>query len=515
MSATLLAAIVAAGGPAAGDPQDWQHFRSFGGRTALGTITTLAADARYVYAFSASGGARYDRLRDQWDFNYPLQTPSFAADFTVLDPFEGNIYFVAGSRLYPYHPLSGIWYSAIEFPGTVRQLAFEAAAIAARTDRGICLCDRWSSAVTASSRPAASFAWANGADPQQARSDPQLRALLPSTMMDRWALPHPLTAVVFEPATQYLWAAYAGMGLWRYDQLTRQGTQVTKGFLASGDVLALWGRGPQVGLAGQGGITLFDQRTGQWQQLDLLFNLDLARFTIRALAFDDKDLFIGTGGGIVAVARGDDYARTIGEFEGLPGDAVNCLSLSGDSLWVGTDNGPALYLRSVKRAEHRWRQLGSVTVNGIAQDQRSVYLATNRGAFIIDKADSMALRRFDDSAPFEIWLELCGVAVDDSMVWWLAPDGLAGLQRRTGAWQFWSRTGQYNAGQSLALAVDSQQVWIGTDAGLAQFDKQAQAWHTYHQGDGLLDEAVLAVWSAGGYVWCGGRNGASRFHWQK
>ncbi|HTY09203.1 MAG TPA: hypothetical protein VMF29_08560 [Candidatus Edwardsbacteria bacterium] len=514
----LCAAVLAcwaAAGTASADLQDWQHFRSFGGRTALGTIRTLAADARYVYAFSASGGARYDKLRDQWDFDFPLQSPSFAADFTVLDPFENNIYFVAGQKLYPYHPISGIWYTAIEFPGAIRQLAFEAKSIAARTDRGIFLCDRWNSAVTPSARPEASFTWANGTDPQLVRNDPQLRFLLPSTMMDRWALLHPLTAVAFEPATEYIWAAYAGMGLWRYDRVSRQGLQVTKGFLASADVLALYGRGSQLGLAGQGGITMFDQRSGQWQQLDLLFNLDLATVAIRALAFDDQDLFVGTGGGVVAVAQGDDYARTITEFDGLPDERVNCLSLSGDSLWVGTDNGPALYLRGAKRAVNRWHQLSSVIVNAIAQDARSVYLATSRGAFIIDKADSMELRRYDDAAPIEVWWELRGVAADDSMVWWLAPDGLAGRNQRSGEWRFWSRTGQYAAGQSLALATDSQYVWVGSDAGLAQYDKRANAWRTYHQGDGLLDEAVLAVWSAGGYVWCGGRNGASRFHWQR
>ena len=145
----------------------------------------------------------------------------------------------------------------------------------------------------------------------------------------------------------------------------------------------------------------------------------------------------------------------------------------------------------------------------------AAYLATNRGAFMIDRRDSMPLRRFDDGAPFELQLELRGAAADDSTVWWLAPDGLLALRLRDGSWQRWSRHGDYAAGQSLSLAVDSQNVWIGTDAGLARYDKRGRFWHTYHQGDGLLDEAVLAVWSAGGYVWCGGRNGASRFQWRK
>ncbi|MDI6741040.1 MAG: hypothetical protein QME74_11850 [Candidatus Edwardsbacteria bacterium] len=496
-------------------PEDWQHFRSFGGRTALGEITMLAADPRYVYAFTATGGARYDKLKEKWDFTYPLQTPGFAADFTALDPYTGDIYFVAGSRLHPFHPLSGIWYTAIEFPAAVRQIAFEGRAIAARTDRGIYLCDRWNSAISQTNRTAGSFNWINAAALDQVRSDGRLGFLMPYSLMDRWAILHPLTALAFEPATQYVWAAYAGMGLWKYDRMTRLGVQVTKGFLASQNVIAFYGNGTQIGLAGQGGVTLFDEEKGQWQQLDRLFNLDLAVRQIRDLAFDDREIFIGTDDGIVALATNDDFARTITGFDGLPDNIVNCLALAGDSLWAGTDQGVALYRRSAKSAEDHWPELRFVICNGIACGGGRAYLATSRGGFFIDFRDSMKLKRFSDNAPFELWQELRAVVADDSMVWWLAPDGLAGLNQKTQGWRHYTRTGHYAAGQGLALAVDSQNVWIGTDAGLARFDKASRSWRTYRQSDGLLDEAVLAVWSKNGYVWAGGKSGASRFKWKK
>jgi len=495
--------------------EDWQHFRSFGGRTPLGEITALAADARYVYAFTASGGARYDKLREKWDFSYPLQTPVFTADFIALDRYNGDIYFVSGSRLHPFHPLSGIWYTPVEFPAPIRQLAFEDRVIAARTDRAIYLCDRWNSAITGSDRGAASFAWVNGGSLDRIRGDDRLGFLWPYSVQDRWAILHPITALAFEPATQYVWAAYAGLGLWKYDQMTRSGVQITKGFLASANVIAAHGSGTRIGLAGQGGVTLYDEDSGQWQQLDRLFNLDLAGREIRTLAFDSAEIFIGTGDGIVALAADDDFARSITRFDGLPDSRIDCLALAGDSLWVGTDEGIALYRRAVGSVVRDWPGLRHVIVNGIACGRGRVYVATSRGAFFIDTADSMRLGRFPLEGPAQLRSELRAVVADDSLVWWLAPEGLLGLNTATGEWQRHERSGNYAAGQGLALAADSRNVWLGTDAGLACFDKASGIWQTYHAGDGLLDETVTAVWSANGYVWAGGKNGASRFHWKK
>lgn len=501
--------------PAAAGTEDWQHFRSFGGRTPLGRITSLAADARYVYAFAASGGARYDRLKQSWDFSHPLQTPGFAADFSVLDRYTGDIYFVAGARLHPYHPVSGIWYPAVDFPAPIRQLAFEDRAIAARTDRGIYLCDRWNSVVTASGRAASSFDWANGADPAAVRGDGRLAFLWPYALRDRWAISHPLTALAFEPATGHVWAAYDGLGLWRYDLMTQTGVQVTSGFLASENVIACAGQGGRVGLAGRGGVTIYDEARGQWLQLDRLFNLDLAGRQIRALAFDDREVFIGTRDGIVALDSNDDFARTIGRYEGLPDDRINCLTIAGDSLWVGTDEGLALYRRGTRSVVRNWTELRHVVVNGVACGGGRAFVATNRGAFVIDLADSMRLSRFPPAEYAELRDELRAVAADDSTAWWLAPEGLLGLDLATGAWRRHPRAGSYAAGQGLALAADGRNVWLGTDAGLARLEKASGVWRTYHAGDGLLDEAVPAVWSQDGYVWCGGANGASRYRWAR
>ncbi len=510
-----LALCAADARPAAAGAGDWQHYRSFGGRTPLGRITSLAADARYVYAFTATGGARYDKLKDEWDFSFPRQTPAFAADFTAHDRYTGDIYFVAGSRLHPFSPRSGIWYPAIAFPAAVRQLAFEDRSIAARTDRGIYLCDRWNSAVTASERDPSSFAWVNAGGLDWARNDGRLSFLWPYSLQDRWALVHPLSALAFEPATEYVWAAYDGMGLWRYDLLTRRGEQVTRGFLASQDVIAAWGDGSRVGLAGRGGVTLYDEAGGQWQQLDRLFNLDLATREIRALAFDRSDILIGTGDGLVALRSGDDFARVLTRFDGLPDSRVNCLALSGDSLWVGTGGGLALCRRPYGRAARTWNELRRVIVNGIATAGGNVYLATNRGAFWLDGRDSLKPRRFPAEDPAELRQELRAVAADGDAVWWLAPEALLRLDPASGGWRRLPRAGGYAAGQGLALAADTANVWVGTDAGLARYDKAADAWRTYHAGDGLLDEAVPAVWSQGGHVWCGGASGASRFQWDK
>jgi ligand-binding sensor domain-containing protein len=281
--------------------------------------------------------------------------------------------------------------------------------------------------------------------------------------------------------------------------------------LASAGVDAMAAFDSSLALAGPGGITLVGAGGESWQQIDRMFNANLAEYSILALAFDDHDVFAGTDRGILAFQRGDDFVQNITTYDGLPYDRINCLLLEGDSLWAGTDAGLGLYQRSIKTTTSLWPQLENHKISGIGADVRYVYLATDRGAVRLDRRDSLRPRRFTDPAPALLDEQMAAVISEDTITWWLGRDFLLAGNKNDGSYRPFLRSGNYSAGQGLCLATDSGNVWIGTDNGLVRFVKSRNQFLVYHAADGLLDEQVWSVYSLNGCLWAGGPTGVSRF----
>ncbi len=505
----LLAAQTLLAGPA-----DWEHFQAFGGRTSAGEVKTLLADARYLYAFTAQGGLRYDRLMEKWDFGFMGRVPDFAYDFSAMDQVTGDIYFISGGRAVPYRPASDIYYGGLQFPGRIQEIAFAPARVWARTNTGFYSCDRFTKAVQAEREPPDGLDWFGQVNLKNIRQDARLAFLSPYFVTDRYGQFHPLTAVALEPAGYHVWAAYRGAGLWRYNRLTRQGRQLTQGFLASSDVRASYAGEGRLALGGQGGVTVIDE-DGSWRQLDRLFNVDLAHYHINCLAFDRKQLFLGTDQGLVRLAQGDNYASAIGTYDGLRDQNIRCLHLDGDSLWIGTDQGPALYLASAGRVVSIWPDLDRFQITGVAAVGGRIYLATDRGALLMEGTDTLRPRWLQSPEAPELDRKLLAVVYDGRILWWLAPEALLGWDVRENCWSRFPAAGNYLAGRNLCLAVDSHNIWIGTDSGLVRYFRDHGRWYVYHPDDGLLDDQVWTVCSYQGYLWAGGPRGASRFHWQR
>ena len=343
------------------------------------------------------------------------------------------------------------------------------------------------------------------------RNDLRLLGLSPYQIMDEWAVVHPITALAYERYGPEAWVWYRGLGLWKYNTFTRNLTQATRGFLASSGVNAMASNGGSLLLAGPGGITLIGAEGQRWQQMNRMFNADLAEYSILAVSFDDREVFAGTDRGILAFKRGQDFVRNITAYDGLPSGRINCLYLEGDSLWAGTDYGLGLYQRSIKTTSSLWPQLENHKINGISADGRFIYLATDRGAIKLDRQDSLKPKRFGDPDPAQLEEPMAAVVSEDTITWWLGKDFLLAGNRKDNSYRTFLRSGNYAAGQGLCLAADSGNVWIGTDNGLVRFVKSRNQFIVYHAADGLLDEQVWSVYSLDGCLWAGGANGVSRF----
>jgi ligand-binding sensor domain-containing protein len=510
-----LAAIVLAAFDAVADPtQHWQQYRAFGGRTMAGDIKSIVCDARYVYAFSNSSGARYDRLLNEWEFSIPPSVPTGGFSFAALDHLTGDIYFAQGFRLIPYGTLAKRYFREITLPAQILEVSFDGSGVWVRTPKGVYLCDRWNKKVVAASDSGRYLEWFSSLDLRQLKQDSRFLGLSPYYQMDNWALVHPITGLCQERTNSMVWVSYSGLGLWQYDVYSRALKQVTRGFLASVSVSAMASIRGSLIMAGQGGLTMVATDNNCWQQWDRLFNLDLTEYQLRALAIDDKEIFMGTDNGILILKAGSDFAGNISSYEGLSYDKINTLWIQDDSLWIGTDYGLSLYLRRSRTVLNLWPVLEKYKIQGISGDGGSIYLATDHGGIKLDKADSLKPSLFGGKTPGEMEDELVAVQAQDSLVWWLGRDCLMSFNLHSRQWERYPRSGNYSAGQGQCLALDSDNVWIGTDNGLARFIKGQARFEVYHTPQGLLDEQVWAVCSLNGQLWAGGPSGASRFDWR-
>jgi len=472
----------------------------------------MIADPRYLYVFTGSGGARYDKLLGKWDFSFLSQAPPSNFEFAAMDHLSGDFYFASGQTVTVYSTLSKFYYRPVQFPAPVLGLSFDGKGVWARTANGVFFCDRWNHRVSPLPDSGTNVReWQGPAELGQIRNDVRLLGLAPYQRMDEWAMTHPITALAYERFGTEVWVWYRGLGLWKYDSFTRALEQTTKGFLASAGVDAMAAFGSSLALAGPGGITLTGADGERWQQLNRMFNADLADYSILALAFDDHDVFAGTDRGILAFERGDDFVRNITTYDGLPYDRINCLYLEGDSLWAGTNNGLGLYQRSIKSASNIWPRLENHKINGIGADSKYLYLATDRGALKLDRQDSLRPRGYADPDPALLDQAMAAVISEDTITWWLGQDFLLAGNKRDGSYRTFLRAGNYAAGQGLCLAADTGNVWIGTDNGLVRFVKGRNQFLVYHAADGLLDEQVWSVYSLDGFLWAGGPGGVSRF----
>ncbi|HTL99867.1 MAG TPA: two-component regulator propeller domain-containing protein [Candidatus Omnitrophota bacterium] len=139
------------------------------------------------------------------------------------------------------------------------------------------------------------------------------------------------------------------------------------------------------------------------------------------------DLWIGTAdAGIARRSPAGRWRRALTTFDGLPSDDVQALLRSGDSVWVGTTGGVALFAETPSNARVALR--------------RSDSRASTAGALVSDDVRALAM-------------------VGDTL-WAGTGGGLASFA--SGAWQ--DRTAVFGGAVDALLAVGDT-LWIGTGAG--------------------------------------------------
>jgi len=220
------------------------------------------------------------------------------------------------------------------------------------------------------------------------------------------------------------------------------------------------------------------------------------------------DLWIGTvDAGLARLAPGGTWRRTLTTFDGLPTDAVQALDRAGDSVWVGTSGGVALFTES--------------PVNARVTLRRSDTRASTAGALVSDDVRAFAVFRdtlwagtagglsaFAGGA----WIDrtaLFGGAVNDLLV----VDGSLWIATATGPRAYADGVllpvDPGHTGASLALAAAPGGFYSGSD-GLGVYRRSGSGWTS--TGPGLPFGNTNALgFAPDGALWSGQPAGLARY----
>jgi ligand-binding sensor domain-containing protein len=236
-----------------------------------------------------------------------------------------------------------------------------------------------------------------------------------------------------------------------------------------------------------------------------------------------------------AAVEGEPYVYTewevfYAEEGGLPNDHIFALTAVGDRLWVGTEDGLALYEKGEWRSWREedglpWRVVSAIAVSDKTGDVWVGLLGGGLARFSGGRFDHY--NQFNSGLVNDV---VYGVAVLDDTVWVATTAGMSALDTVTGEWEIYTEKNApmeeiwcYNvdAGDGKVYAA----VWGG---GILEWDATTRRWNAHrdpdremeidlYRDDGLIHIITTSASYVDEVLWASTYFGLSRYdgrHWR-
>jgi len=208
---------------------------------------------------------------------------------------------------------------------------------------------------------------------------------------------------------------------------------------------------------------------------------------------------------------------------GLPDNRVYSVCVDGDRVWVGTDNGLALY------ESGKWRTF--TTADGLAH-RAVLYLALDKKTHTLWIATMGGLSRYsagridsftqlNSGLPNDV---VYGVGVQGDLVWIATAAGGARLDTRTNQWSIFNErsTPMYEIWTYAVSTAEDKVYYAVWGSGVLEYDVKTDRWLKYddpdgeteivlHKDEGLIHEITTSVSYVNKMLWVASYFGASRY----
>jgi ligand-binding sensor domain-containing protein len=333
-------------------------------------------------------------------------------------------------------------------------------------------------------------------------------------------------------------------------------TLFVRNYINSNDVRGVVEWGGTLALATRGGVVLHDPVDGSFRKI-LAAPAGLTSNDVTCLAVGPSGtLWAGTQDrGVARLKPGGGFRRALSTFDGLPSDAVRALYVHGDSIWVGTGGGVALFTENaatgqvaLRRVDTRASTAGGLAedaVDGLAQLGDTLWCASGgrlssfaRGVWVPRGTVGSAARAVavhqdtlwvgSSAGPWRYaagaFQLVGGGHTGESLQLESTPDGLLSSEIAEGAHRYaggaWAPLGAADRALTVGardfLSTPGGVIWAATRAGLARLEPAGDAWAARLSAgplvDAFLPPSVRATADARG-VWFTAGNGSAVVHY--
>lgn len=477
---------------------DWISYSPIAG------YSTIAVGANYLYFATRGGGIlRYHFYDDYWD--YPFTTSSGLPSNEVVDvrydPDRSFIHAVFPNDVAVFNPASEEW-------------------------------------IRKSQRP--SWPYSLPGVPGPGRAGPQTREVFfpssalkdlptffanrPFTILGDWTLQddhfeeYPIAGYLIDRYDR-IWFPVNGYGIGQGDLFSQRADFYRMGLPAiSPRGIAYQGQDIWIGgvpLRGQRGdraITLWPVDEAGWRYFQARWISELPSNNALAVETRGDSVWIGTDQGVALFDRRGGEWTPFDVHDGLVSNEVRDLEFLGDMLYVATAGGISRILLKgaiVERVEDP--RFTGLEFNRLARQGDTLWAGTTRGMFRYAPgftrweyvATRAAIQDYDVRA----------VGAYQGEVWVASDGGVMRWQSAGDTWQSFPQIAFEVDPPYADIQVNEAAVWVATRDGLLKFDRQGQFWKLFTTRDGLLDNRCYRLLLDGDYIWVLTERGVTQFYW--
>jgi len=478
-------------------------------------IYSIAINMDEVYFGSDDAILRFNRIEKKWD--EPITKSNGFDDTKVrivaIDRNFNKLWIVSLNSVSVYIPQIAFWERKIPLVSisltSVASIGFNRDKIFLvgkegifASNRGAYLWQRWSGALPQD------VEWFGEKDKTDVRDYP---FLVPYYAQDKYFHRYEYTSIAVD--NKDMWIGSNGYGVYYDNTYTWNGNHYSTG-IANNRVDAIFTDGKFFWLGGRNGtgkgITFINFHTGegQYYRSEDIYGMDSDN--IYAMTGNSKNIWFGTGSGLLKYNKDKKTWKTYNLFDGLPGEIVKALILKEDTLFIGTNQGLA-YLPPESKDIFTFDFFNNISINSLSEYDTRLLIGCEDGAF--SKHDKLFDKISDPDGDFAFGVS--AIFADNNAVWFgTTRHGIDIYFPDSSKWEEYLFPTPICGEWVFAISGNKDYVWIGTDNGVTRYNKKLKMWKTFNESDGLANNEVRTIYLDKDYVWFGTTNGLTRLKYR-
>jgi hypothetical protein len=453
------------------DPSRWRYIGDFR------IVNSISSSQRYVYIAGTKGIMRFDNLKEQWET--PI-TPKPFPDSIILiavDVGANEVWFVTKTSIGRYNPVFED-YELKDLPYNYAppcSIGISADYIYLWNSQQYVRFDKLREDWETVSNLPSEIEWFPKTSPRK------YPPLAPYYLTDKLLNQYEMTCAVED--MQYIWVGTHGQGVYRYNKTTyipesyMLGIPGEKGIAVFKDKESIWVGTPQeiVKWLPNKGLSVYNvSNAGIYSSL--ISGLSSQTYLTSMVGNDDR-IWLGSNEGIFQ------FDKQSGSWNKIYSEQVNSLTLDGNKLWVGTQNGLVKLESGITE-----KIIDNIWVNDVKIHRNEIWVATSRG--ILRKVQN-EWTAFDD--PDKILPHGVNRILFEGNKAYFGTSRQGLVVYEPEKWSRWTYPVHLPGEKILSIAGDSTELYIGTEAGVAIWDRARNIWMRYDSNNSPIKGKVYSI----------------------